>query len=83
MPKTSSQCLTNLLGDDGMKEDELFARASIDESSDTVGTSSLHKQGQEKEWFQECLTINREIIDFHLGRAKCYCSHKRIDRRVP
>lgn len=55
MPKTSSQCLTNLLGDDGMKDDELVARASVDESSENDGTFGLHKQGQEKEGLQECL----------------------------
>ena len=32
MPKTSSQCLTCLLDDDGMKDTENVARASVDES---------------------------------------------------
>ena len=49
MPKTSSQCLTNLLYDDGMKAEELFARASDDETSESVETYNFHKQGQEEE----------------------------------
>ena len=40
MPKTSSQCLTNLLSDDGMKVEELFARASVDETSENVRKES-------------------------------------------
>ena len=60
MPKTSSQCLTNLLCDDGMKVEELFARASVDEKSENVETPNFHKQGQEEEGgFQECLIINK------------------------
>ena len=59
MPKTSSQCLTNLLCDDGMKAEELFARASDDETSENVETFNFHKQGQEEGGFQECLIINK------------------------
>ena len=59
MPKTSSQCLTNLLCDDGMKAEELFARASVDETSENVETFNFHKQGQEEGGFQECLIINK------------------------
>ena len=59
MPKTSSQCLTNLLCDDGMKAEELFARASDDETPENVEKNNFHKQGQEEGGFQECLIINK------------------------
>ena len=59
MPKTSSQCLTNLLCDDGMKVEELFARASVDEKSENVETPNFHKQGQEEGGSQESLIINK------------------------
>ena len=59
MPKTSSQCLTNLLSDDGMKAEELFARASVDETSENVETCNFQKQGHEEGGFQECLIINK------------------------
>ena len=49
MPKTSSQCLTCLLDDDGMKDRELVARASVDESDNVKILSLLHKQGHKKE----------------------------------
>ena len=40
MPKTSSKCLNSLLDDDGMKDRQLVARASVDEY-DTVKISNL------------------------------------------
>ena len=49
MPKTSSQCLTCLLDDDGMKDRELVARASVDESDNVKILSLLHEQGRKKE----------------------------------
>ena len=49
MPKTSSQCLTCLLDDDGMKDRELVARASVDETDNVKILSLLHKQGHKKE----------------------------------
>ena len=49
MPKTSSQCLTCLLDDDGMKDRELVARASVDESDNVKILSLLHEQGHKKE----------------------------------
>ena len=48
MPKTSSQCLTCLLDDDGMKDRALVARASVDESDNVRILSLLHKQGHKK-----------------------------------
>lgn len=49
MPKTSSQCLTCLLDDDGMKDRELVARASVDESDNVKILNLLHEQGHKKE----------------------------------
>ena len=49
MPKTSSQCLTCLLDDDGMKDTENVARASVDESDNVKILSLLHKQGHKQE----------------------------------
>ncbi len=64
MPKTSSQCLTCLLDDDGMKDRELVARASVDESDNVKILSLLHEQGHKKEGgIQEELYILLQIID--------------------
>ena len=59
MPKTSSQCLTCLLDDDGMKDRALVARASVDESDNVRILSLLRKQGHKKKGgIQEHLQIN-------------------------
>ena len=44
MPKTSSRCLNSLLEDDGMKDAQLAARASIDEADKDKIVWALGKQ---------------------------------------
>ena len=46
--------MTNLLGDDGMKVEELFARASVDES-DNLTLNNKPEKGR----VQERLIINK------------------------
>ena len=63
MPKSSSQCLTCLLDDDGMKDTENVARASVDESDNVKILSLLHKQGHKHEGgFQEMQKIIPNLL---------------------
>ena len=63
MPKTSSQCLTCLLDDDGMKDTENVARASVDESDNVKILSLLHKQGHKQEGgIQEMQKIIQNLL---------------------
>ena len=63
MPKTSSQCLTCLLDDDGMKDRENVARASVDESDNVKILSLLHKQGHKQEGgIQEIQKIIQNLL---------------------
>ena len=63
MPKTSSQCLTCLLDDDGMKDTENVARASVDESDNVKILSLLHKQGHKQEGgIQELQKIIQNLL---------------------
>ena len=74
MPKTSSQCLTCLLDDDGMKDRELVARASVDETDNVKILSLLHKQGHKREGgiqdssVNSCKKNNPKPFEFPLSR---------------
>ena len=60
MPKTSSQCLTNLLCDDGMKVEELFARASVDETTENVRKESTRLSSYAMQHAKKCIKRNTD-----------------------
>ena len=66
MPKTSSKCLNSLLDDDGMKDRQLVARASVDEY-DTVEISNLlNKQESEEEEGFKKYASSLNLLPFYL-----------------
>ena len=61
MPKTSSRCLNSLLEDDGMKDSQLAARASIDEADKDKIVWALGKQHE--------VDFNIAIIDIQISTS--------------